>query len=280
MIENRKGFDLFCHAVLLAGVVVIVFPVYVAFCAATMNAQEVFTIPLSLVPSTHLLENVAYIWSHGSGGTTAPFGRLLVNSFVMALGIAVGKIAVSILSAYAIVYFRFPLRNTAFWLIFVTLMLPVEVRIFPTVQVVDAAPDQHLRGAVAAADRVGDRDVPVPPVLHDAARRADGRRAHRRRGAAAVFLGRRAAAVEDEHRRAVRDHVHLRLEPVSVADPDHDGGVAVDGGGRHQDDDRERRRRDRMAIRDGGDAAGDDSAARRRAGDAALVRARPRRFRK
>jgi sn-glycerol 3-phosphate transport system permease protein len=146
MIENRKGFDLFCHAVLLAGVVVIVFPVYVAFCAATMNAQEVFTIPLSLVPSTHLLENVAYIWSHGSGGTTAPFGRLLVNSFVMALGIAVGKIAVSILSAYAIVYFRFPLRNTAFWLIFVTLMLPVEVRIFPTVQVVDAAPDQHLRG--------------------------------------------------------------------------------------------------------------------------------------
>ncbi|WP_175724058.1 sn-glycerol-3-phosphate ABC transporter permease UgpE [Burkholderia ambifaria] len=146
MIENRKGFDLFCHAVLIAGVVAIVFPVYVAFCAATMNVQEVFTIPLSLVPSTHLLENIAYIWGHGSGGTTAPFGRLLVNSFVMALGIAVGKIAVSILSAYAIVYFRFPFRNTAFWLIFITLMLPVEVRIFPTVQVVSTL---HLTNAYA-----------------------------------------------------------------------------------------------------------------------------------
>ncbi|KVR71525.1 sn-glycerol-3-phosphate ABC transporter permease UgpE [Burkholderia ubonensis] len=136
MIENRKGFDLFCHAVLIAGVALLVFPVYVAFCAATMSAQEVFTVPLSLMPSTHLVENVAYIWRHGSGGTTAPFGLLLANSFAMALGIAVGKIAVSILSAYAIVYFRFPFRNTAFWLIFVTLMLPVEVRIFPTVQVV------------------------------------------------------------------------------------------------------------------------------------------------
>ncbi|AOJ75334.1 glycerol-3-phosphate transporter [Burkholderia ubonensis] len=136
MIENRKGFDLFCHAVLIAGVALLVFPVYVAFCAATMSAQEVFTVPLSLVPSTHLIENVAYIWRHGSGGTTAPFGLLLANSFAMALGIAVGKIAVSILSAYAIVYFRFPFRNAAFWLIFVTLMLPVEVRIFPTVQVV------------------------------------------------------------------------------------------------------------------------------------------------
>ncbi|KVU67873.1 sn-glycerol-3-phosphate ABC transporter permease UgpE [Burkholderia ubonensis] len=136
MIENRKGFDLFCHAVLIAGVALLVFPVYVAFCAATMSAQEVFTVPLSLVPSTHLVENVAYIWRHGSGGTNAPFGLLLANSFAMALGIAVGKIAVSILSAYAIVYFRFPFRNTAFWLIFVTLMLPVEVRIFPTVQVV------------------------------------------------------------------------------------------------------------------------------------------------
>ncbi|KVN65506.1 glycerol-3-phosphate transporter [Burkholderia ubonensis] len=146
MIENRKGFDLFCHAVLIAGVALLVFPVYVAFCAATMSAQEVFTVPLSLVPSTHLIENVAYIWRHGSGGTTAPFGLLLANSFAMALGIAVGKIAVSILSAYAIVYFRFPFRNTAFWLIFVTLMLPVEVRIFPTVQVVSTL---HMTNAYA-----------------------------------------------------------------------------------------------------------------------------------
>ena len=146
MIENRKGFDLFCHAVLIAGVALVAFPVYVAFCAATMSEHEVFTVPLSLVPSTHLIENIAAVWSHGSGNAASPFGRMLLNSLVMALAIAVGKIAVSIISAYAIVFFRFPLRNTAFWLIFVTLMLPVEVRIFPTVQVVSS---MHLTNTYA-----------------------------------------------------------------------------------------------------------------------------------
>ncbi|MGF6965308.1 sn-glycerol 3-phosphate transport system permease protein [Paraburkholderia sp. WC7.3g] len=138
MIENRRGFDLFCHAVLIAGVALVVFPVYVAFCAATMSEHEVFTVPLSLVPSTHLLENIATIWTHGTGNAAAPFNRMLFNSLVMALVIAIGKIAVSMISAYAIVYFRFPFRTLAFWLIFITLMLPVEVRIFPTVQVVSS----------------------------------------------------------------------------------------------------------------------------------------------
>ena len=136
MIENRRGFDLFCHAMLVLGVVLVVFPVYVAFCAATMNEAEVFTVPLSLVPGTHLIENVVAVWRHGSGNAAAPFGRMLANSLVMALVISVGKIAASIVSAYAIVFFRFPLRLVSFWLIFSTLMLPVEVRIFPTVQVV------------------------------------------------------------------------------------------------------------------------------------------------
>ncbi|WP_233803581.1 sn-glycerol-3-phosphate ABC transporter permease UgpE [Paraburkholderia sp. HP33-1] len=138
MIENRRGFDLFCHAVLIVGVALVVFPVYVAFCAATMSEHEVFTVPLSLVPSTHLFENIATIWTHGTGNAAAPFNRMLFNSLVMALVIAIGKIAVSMISAYAIVYFRFPFRTFAFWLIFVTLMLPVEVRIFPTVQVVSS----------------------------------------------------------------------------------------------------------------------------------------------
>jgi sn-glycerol 3-phosphate transport system permease protein len=146
MIENRKGFDLFCHAVLIVGVALVAFPVYVAFCAATMSEHEVFRVPLSLVPSTHLIENIVNVWTHGSGNAASPFGRMLINSLVMALAIAVGKIAVSILSAYAIVFFRFPLRNAAFWLIFVTLMLPVEVRIFPTVQVVSS---MHLTNTYA-----------------------------------------------------------------------------------------------------------------------------------
>jgi sn-glycerol 3-phosphate transport system permease protein len=136
VIENRRGLDLFCHAMLILGVAIVASPVYVAFCAATMNEAQVFTVPLSLVPSTHLIENVAAVWVHGSGNAAAPFGRMLMNSLVMALVISIGKIAVSIISAYAIVFFSFPLRKLAFWLIFVTLMLPVEVRIFPTVQVV------------------------------------------------------------------------------------------------------------------------------------------------
>ncbi|MCY0389508.1 sn-glycerol-3-phosphate ABC transporter permease UgpE [Robbsia sp. Bb-Pol-6] len=146
MIENRRGFDLFCHAVLLIGVGLVIFPVYVAFCAATMDEHQVFTVPLSLLPGRHLLDNIATVWTHGSGGAASPFGRMLLNSLVMALVIAFGKIAVSILSAYAIVFFRFRFRMTAFWLIFITLMLPVEVRIFPTVQVVSSL---HLANTYA-----------------------------------------------------------------------------------------------------------------------------------
>jgi sn-glycerol 3-phosphate transport system permease protein len=146
MIENRRGFDLFCHAMLIIGVLIIVFPVYVAFCAATMNEAEVFTVPLSLVPSTHLFENIAAVWSHGTGNAAAPFGKMLANSLIMALVIAVGKIAVSVISAYAIVFFRFPMRQFSFWVIFSTLMLPVEVRIFPTVEVVSTL---HLSNTYA-----------------------------------------------------------------------------------------------------------------------------------
>jgi sn-glycerol 3-phosphate transport system permease protein len=89
---------------------------------------------------------MATVWRHGSGNAASPFGTMLLNSLVMALVISIGKIAVSIISAFAIVFFRFPFRNLAFWLIFITLMLPVEVRIFPTVQVVSSL---HLANTYA-----------------------------------------------------------------------------------------------------------------------------------
>ncbi|HEV3432091.1 MAG TPA: sn-glycerol-3-phosphate ABC transporter permease UgpE [Paraburkholderia sp.] len=146
MVENRRFFNLFCHAMLLLGVAVVAFPVYVAFCAATMNEQQVFSVPLSLVPGTHLLENMETVWKVGTGSAASPFGKMLFNSVITALVIAVGKIVISILSAYAIVFFRFPFRRLSFWLIFVTLMLPVEVRIFPTVQV---AATLHLTNTYA-----------------------------------------------------------------------------------------------------------------------------------
>src|SRR6202022_3334911 len=92
--------------------------------------------PMQLCPGDRLIENLSAVLAHGSErGSSAPVGRMMFNSLVMALAIATGKISISIISAFAIVYFRFPLRNTFFWVIFVPLMLPVEVRIFPTYKV-------------------------------------------------------------------------------------------------------------------------------------------------
>ncbi len=136
MIENRRGLDIFCHVMLIIGVLLILFPLYVAFVAASLDDTQVFQVPMTLIPGPHLWQNISHIWHAGVGNNSAPFGLMLFNSFVMALAITVGKITVSVLSAYAIVYFRFPLRNLFFWLIFLTLMLPVEVRIFPTIQVI------------------------------------------------------------------------------------------------------------------------------------------------
>ncbi|KTT48089.1 glycerol-3-phosphate transporter membrane protein [Pseudomonas oryzihabitans] len=136
MIENRRALTLFSHLMLILGIGVILFPLYVAVVAATLDDQAVFAAPMTLVPGRHLWDNLSLIWIQGVGNNTAPFWRLLLNSFLMALGITLGKLSVSILSAFAIVWFRFPLRTLAFWLIFITLMLPVEVRIFPTVDTI------------------------------------------------------------------------------------------------------------------------------------------------
>ncbi|EJA2549279.1 sn-glycerol-3-phosphate ABC transporter permease UgpE [Serratia marcescens] len=136
MIENRRGLDIFSHVMLTIGVLVVLFPLYVAFVAATLDDKQVFQVPMTLVPGGHLWENIRNIWQGGVGNLKVPFSLLLLNSVIMALAITFGKIAVSVLSAYAIVYFRFPLRSLFFWLIFLTLMLPVEVRIFPTVEVI------------------------------------------------------------------------------------------------------------------------------------------------
>lgn len=136
MIENRRGLDIFCHVMLIIAVLLILFPLYVAFVAASLDDSQVFQVPMTLIPGPYLWQNISHIWHAGVGNNSAPFGLMLFNSFVMALAITIGKITVSMLSAYAIVYFRFPLRNLFFWLIFLTLMLPVEVRIFPTIQVI------------------------------------------------------------------------------------------------------------------------------------------------
>jgi sn-glycerol 3-phosphate transport system permease protein len=136
MIERRPALTALRHLVLIGGVALVMFPVYVAFVASTLSLDEVLHVPMQLTPGSHLLENYRAVLAHGSErGSAAPVGPMMWNSLVMALAIAIGKIAISIISAFAIVYFRFPLRGTFFWMIFVTLMLPVEVRIFPTYKV-------------------------------------------------------------------------------------------------------------------------------------------------
>ncbi|HQR11806.1 MAG TPA: sn-glycerol-3-phosphate ABC transporter permease UgpE [Casimicrobiaceae bacterium] len=136
MIENRPAITFLSHLVMVLGVLLVALPVYVTFVASTRTAEEVLQAPMSLWPGSHLIENYIAVLTHGSGESGAGVGRMMVNSLISALVIAVGKIAISLLSAFAIVYFRFPFRTLAFWLIFVTLMLPVEVRILPTYQVV------------------------------------------------------------------------------------------------------------------------------------------------
>ena len=136
MVENRPFLTFLTHAILILGVAIVAFPVYVTFIASTHTVQEVLAAPMPLTPGSHVVENYLAALAHGAGESTAGVGRMMVNSLVSALVIAIGKIVISLLSAFAIVYFRFPLRGFFFWMIFVTLMLPVEVRILPTYKVV------------------------------------------------------------------------------------------------------------------------------------------------
>jgi sn-glycerol 3-phosphate transport system permease protein len=130
--------SLFHHAVLLTGAFVVLFPVWVAFVASTIALPEIRSVPMPLLPGNQALDTYSAVLTSGGGSLSqqAPVWKMLVNSLAMALAIAIGKIVISILSAFAIVYFRFPLRPFFFWLIFATLMLPVEVRILPTFEVV------------------------------------------------------------------------------------------------------------------------------------------------
>jgi sn-glycerol 3-phosphate transport system permease protein len=136
MVENRPWMNLLAHLVLIAGVLLVAFPLWVTFVASTLTYDQIVKVPMPLLPGDQLLENYSQVLTAGSNkGSSAPVSTMLVNSFIMATGVAVGKIAISILSAFAIIYFRFPLRNFFFWMIFVTLMLPIEVRIIPTFKV-------------------------------------------------------------------------------------------------------------------------------------------------
>ncbi|OJI95665.1 carbohydrate ABC transporter membrane protein 2 (CUT1 family) [Planktotalea frisia] len=133
MVEKRGAGLWLTHVFMILGVLVIFFPIWLAFVASTVTQPEIVKPPMPLLPGDQFWENYSKALF---SGVNVPVATMLFNSLVMAIGIAVGKIVISLLSAFAIVYFRFPGRMVFFWMIFLTLMLPVEVRIVPTYEVV------------------------------------------------------------------------------------------------------------------------------------------------
>ena len=138
MVERSPWLKFLAHAVMTLGLLIVAFPLYLAFVASTHTAQEIVQAPMPLLPGSHFWDTYkAALFGRDAGaGSTAPVARMMWVSLVTALVITFGKITISLLSAFAIVYFRFPFKGFFFWAIFVTLMLPVEVRIGPTYQVV------------------------------------------------------------------------------------------------------------------------------------------------
>ncbi|MDB5890444.1 MAG: carbohydrate transporter rane protein 2, family [Polaromonas sp.] len=138
MVERRGALGVLAHAIMIVGILIVAFPLYLALVASTHTAQDIIQAPMPLLPGAHMWETykTALFGGGDGGGSTAPVARMMWVSLVTALVITFGKIAISLLSAFAIVYFRFPFKNFFFWAIFVTLMLPVEVRIAPTYKVV------------------------------------------------------------------------------------------------------------------------------------------------
>ncbi|MET2831812.1 ABC transporter permease subunit [Mesorhizobium shangrilense] len=130
MVERTPLLNFFTHLILFIGFVFCVAPFLIVAIAASHNLRDVNDVPMSLLPGSDFWVNIKTAW------VTADLGPKLLNSFIVAGGVAAGKVIISALTAFSIVYFRFPCRMFIFWLIFVTLMLPLEVRIVPTYAVV------------------------------------------------------------------------------------------------------------------------------------------------
>ena len=133
MVEKRGLGIWLSHAIMILGVLIVFFPIWLAFVASTVTQPEIVSPPMPLLPGNQFFINYKKALL---AGVNVPVGTMLTNSLIMAIGIAIGKIIISLLSAFAIVYFRFPGKKTFFWLIFITLMLPVEVRIVPTYEII------------------------------------------------------------------------------------------------------------------------------------------------
>lgn len=133
MVEKRGASLWLSHVIMIIGVLIVFFPIWLAFVASTVTQPEIVSPPMPLWPGDQFYNNYKEALL---SGVNVPVATMLLNSLIMAMGIAIGKIIISLLSAFAIVYFKFPGKMIFFWLIFLTLMLPVEVRIVPTYEVI------------------------------------------------------------------------------------------------------------------------------------------------
>lgn len=133
MVEKRGAGLWFSHVIMITGVLIVFFPIWLAFVASTVTQPEIVKPPMPLWPGDQFINNYREALF---SGVNVPVATMLFNSLAMAMGIAIGKIIISLLSAFAIVYFKFPGKMIFFWMIFLTLMLPVEVRIVPTYEVI------------------------------------------------------------------------------------------------------------------------------------------------
>src|ERR1700752_4200388 len=125
MVENRPFGNILPHLILWIGIAIVAFPVYLAFVGSTHENHIISNGQMPLTPGSKFLENYyRTIFIGTSGNTREPVGTMIINSLILVMVIPLGRIASSIFSAYAIVCFRFPLRMTAFWVIFITLMPP------------------------------------------------------------------------------------------------------------------------------------------------------------
>ncbi len=185
MIQRTPFANALTYGVMIFGFLLLIGPFIVIVSGASQTFQQVNSIPFSFLPQDRLFENMSAAW------TRANLGTAMLNSFVMASLVTVGKVALSALTAFAIVFFRTPLKGFFFWMVFITLMLPLEVRVVPTYAVaadlfqpvrllISAAtrfrgvprlePSQLLRRPHAAANRNGHRNIPLPPILPNSAR--------------------------------------------------------------------------------------------------------------
>ena len=304
MVERTPILNFLTHVILFLGFVFCVAPFVIVVIAASHNLKDVNDVPMSLLPGSDFWINIKTAW------TTADLGPKLFNSFIMAAGVAAGKVIISALTAFSIVYFRYPGRMLIFWLVFITLMLPLEVRIVPTYAVVAnvLSPYQtilDLTGLSWLIEKISGVQVSlslgllnsytglilpliatatgtflyrqffltVPDELTEAAR-MDGA------GAVRFFIDILLPLSRNNMAALATIMFSVGVEPVSVAVAHHHRSVACDSGDRTQAAHPECRRHAGMEHRHGRHAHRHAAAARRRRGHAALVRARPDRHRK